>query len=110
MFRKQRQGQTFIEYTLLVGVLVTVLIAMTPMMRRGIQALVKVTADQVGTQQNAEQVAGRFGHMINATTYTKSQQAIVAGERLGVTSKDYSTVQDFTQSSLYLNQGFAEKQ
>ena len=106
MFFKERKGKTFIEYTLVIGILITVLIAMTPMMRRGVQAMVKMTADQLGSQQNAEQKGGRFGQLINSTSYSEVKQDIETRERLGVVSKDYTTDQVYTQSSLYLNQGF----
>lgn len=109
MFYKKRQGQTFIEYSIMLGVLVTALVAMTPMMRRGIQGMVKLMADQVGTQQNAEQVGGRFGHVINSVSFTEVKQDIETIDRLGVAGKIFKTDQTFTDSSIYLNQGFIEK-
>ena len=108
MFRQLR-GQTFIEYTLMIGALVMILVAMIPMVRRGIQAMVKVTADQLGTQKGAEQIGGRFGQMINSSTFTQISQDVKMGERLGVTSKDFVRDKTYTQSSVYLNQGFTEK-
>jgi Flp pilus assembly pilin Flp len=109
MFARNTHGQTFIEYTLMVGALVAVMIAMTPMMRRGIQAMVKVTADQIGTQQGSEQIGGRFGRMMNSTTYSQAQGDTEVGERLGATSKKFLTDKTSSQSTVYLNQGFTEK-
>ena len=107
MFRRQRHGQTFIEYTILIGVLVTVLIAMTPMMRRGIQGMVKIMADQVGNQEGAEQTGGRFGQLINSTSYSESRRTTQMGERLGESTKtDDDEV--YSQTSTYSNQGFSE--
>ena len=110
MFYKRQQGQTFIEYSLMLGILVSVLIVMTPMMRRGIQGMVKVVADQVGTQQNAEQQGGRFGQLINSTTLTRTLQDIESRDWMGIKSKAYIKDQAFTQSSVYMNQGFTEKE
>ena len=52
--RKYR-GQTILEYTIIVGIVVVVLSYMGTSIRRGAQSLVKVTADQLGNQENADQ-------------------------------------------------------
>ena len=106
MFRKRAPGQTFIEYTLLIGILITILVAMTPMLRRGVQAMVKVAADQVGNQHNADQIGGRYGHLINSVASVGVQQDISARERIGVTGKVYDQDQTFIHSNTFLNQGF----
>lgn len=110
MFFKPRQGQTFIEYTILIGVLVTVLVAMTPMIRRATQSMVKVVSDQVGSQKNSEQVGGRFGYVINSTSASRAQQSIESWERLGEVGKDYHVDRTFTQTNTFLNQGWAERE
>ena len=43
------------EYTIIVGIVAVVLSYMGTGIKRGVQSLVKVTADQVGNQQNADQ-------------------------------------------------------
>ena len=50
-----RRGQTILEYTMIIGILTMVLYYMGTGIKRGVKSLVKVTADQVGTQQNADQ-------------------------------------------------------
>ena len=122
MFRKRSPGQTFIEYTIMVGVLVTVLVAMTPMIRRGIQAMVKITADQLGSQQNSEQIGGasqqnsqeaeassRFGRLINSITSAQVTTNVLKREFSGQTSMDYmgNGEQVRTKTKVYLNQGFS---
>ncbi len=106
---RRRCGQTFIEYTLMIGILVTVLLAMTPMIRRGIQGMVRVMSDQVGSQENSEQIGGRSGHMINSTTYTETRANMHRGEQTGVVSVSYDPEQSLTYSKTYLNQGFVER-
>lgn len=50
-----RRGQTVLEYTIIVGIVTVVLFYMGTGIKRGVQSLVKVTADQVGNQQNSDQ-------------------------------------------------------
>lgn len=44
-----------VEYTVVIGVIAMVLFAMQPMVKRATQGMFKSMADQIGTQQNAEQ-------------------------------------------------------
>jgi Flp pilus assembly pilin Flp len=44
-----------LEYTIIVGIVTVVLFYMGTGIKRGLQSLVKITADQVGNQQNADQ-------------------------------------------------------
>ncbi len=48
-------GQTIIEYIVLIGIITVALFYMGPLFKRGVQTLVKVTSDQIGNQQNADQ-------------------------------------------------------
>ncbi len=50
-----RRGQSILEYTIIIGIVTVVLYYMGTGIKRGVQSLVKVTADQVGNQQNADQ-------------------------------------------------------
>src|SRR5271170_5139890 len=50
-----RRGQSVLEYTIIVGIITVVLYYMGTGIKRGVQSMVKVTADQVGNQQNADQ-------------------------------------------------------
>ena len=49
------KGQTIVEYIIIIGIAVTVLYAMGPAFKRGVQSLIKATSDQMAAQQNAEQ-------------------------------------------------------
>lgn len=49
------KGQTVVEYIVLIGIITVALFYMGPLFKRGVQSLVKVTSDQIGGQQNAEQ-------------------------------------------------------
>ncbi len=60
------RGQTMLDYTLLLGVVIAFLVAISPTIKKGTQAMVKTVADEVGYQQNAEQ-PGKVG-LINQET------------------------------------------
>ena len=49
------RAQSMLEYLILIGVVTVVLVALGPLFKRGIQAVVRLTADQLQTQANAEQ-------------------------------------------------------
>jgi hypothetical protein len=67
-----RRGQTILEYTIIVGIVTMVIFYMGTGIKRGFQSLVKVTADQVGNQQNADQdfTDQRQGYMIGSNSMT----------------------------------------
>ena len=113
-----RRGQTILEYTIIVGIVTMVLFYMGTAVKRGVQSLVKVTADQVGNQQNADQDFNDVqpeGYMINSTDVTeesKNKQTTETGYIpvsgipayvSSVTESDYSD----TLSNTYTNGGFA---
>ncbi len=57
--RQDFKGQTIVEYSLLLGIVIAVLLILTPMVKRSTQGMVKVVADELGYQRNAEsQVEG----------------------------------------------------
>ena len=66
----QRRGQSIIEYTLMIGIVSLVMFFMGTGIKRGMQSLIKVTADQVGNQQNADQDFNniRQGYMLASNT------------------------------------------
>ena len=69
------KGQTVIEYVVLIGIITIALFYMGPLLKRGVQSLVKATADQIGNQQRADQdftnTAGS-GFLVGSNTQTVS--------------------------------------
>ena len=61
-------GQGVLEYVIMLGIVVIALAAMSLYFRRGIQAVVKVAADEAGNQKDAED--------INPTTGIKTSSTI----------------------------------
>ncbi len=67
------KGQTIIEYVILMSIVVMVLYAMGPAFKRGVQGVVKVTADQLRPQQEAEQdFSPDQGHLASMDTHSRT--------------------------------------
>src|SRR3990167_6310436 len=60
-----KHGQSLLEYVILISIVGAVLVAMGPYMKRGVQAVVKVTADQLANQEQAEQSVDS-GYLVEA--------------------------------------------
>lgn len=94
---KINSGQSTLEYAILIGVIGVSLSIMTLYFRRGIQAAVRVAADEVGRQQDAEDVDVFNGTTTNATfrQMSESNQAVTKFEGGSQTSVGNS----FTKSN-----------
>lgn len=114
MFKSKRSkkkslsvAQTFVEYTILLGVVIMIMLAMSPMLKRGSQGLVKTVADQIGNQQGADQAA-EYGylkemHTISASEQTKSRTEYLGAITTGISEQVRTTTQQVS------NQGFSEQ-
>ena len=65
-----------IEYTIIVGIITLVLYYMGTSIKRGMQSLIKVTADQVGNQANSDQdfTDSQEGYLIVSNTETQANK------------------------------------
>ncbi len=78
-------GQTMLEYILLIGVVTLVLVSMGTDFKRGLQSFVKVTSDQLGNQESAEQeFNGQSGILINSLTKSNQIRGRLLNEVQGV--------------------------
>lgn len=107
IFQKNITAQTFIEYTLLLGIVVMVYLAISPLIRRTSQGLVKLVADQVGNQLNADQGGGESGHLITAQTKTRVDQKKSQTADLDVLTIEMSE-QTQTRTEQVMNTGLTE--
>lgn len=104
------KGQTMVEYSLLIGIVIAVILAMTPMVKRSAQGMVKIIADEVGYQSNAEQ-RGDEG-LINAEIKTsldrqqQKQESYVGSVHSSLTSYGETTTVD---SKTHSNLGVSEE-
>ena len=115
---RARHGQTILEYTIIIGIVTMMLFYMGTSIKRGLQSLLKVTADQVGNQQNSDQDFSdvRQGYMngsISWTNETKNKEADQigyipsTGKAVEITNISVSETTD-TVSNTITNGGFTE--
>ncbi|MCB9771498.1 MAG: hypothetical protein H6754_02985 [Candidatus Omnitrophica bacterium] len=100
-FLYKKQGQTIVEYTLLIGITIAILLAVTPMIKRGTQGMVKVVSDELGTQQNAEQVGGDGGGLIKSDVKSNFDRQQTKKEWLtGTTHSVFTGYNDSTSTDI----------
>lgn len=82
------QGQTILEYALLIMIVTMVLVYMGTDFKRGIQSMVKVTADQLGNQANSDQDFSyqSSGFLMNSSTRTWQRRQQLSNETQGIVS------------------------
>lgn len=105
-FQKRSQsGQSIIEYSLILSIVLLVILAMSPAIKRSTQGMIKVVADQVGVQQNGDQVFDRqTGHLIEVVTTTRATLQKQTQDTLGVFNYTYGDV-TFVDSTSLVNLG-----
>ena len=106
--KNNKQAQIFLEYTVICGVVVLVLISMNTMIKRGIQGMVKSVADQIGNQASAEQKFDDSGHMESQYTSTRASTDKTTRELFGVTNYIYGDVVT-SDTATATNLGFTEE-
>ena len=52
---KNSKAQSLIEYSIVIGIISVILVAMTPFLKRPYQGMIKTVADQIGIQKAADQ-------------------------------------------------------
>ena len=96
------------EYTIVIGVIVFIMMAMSPMIKRGIQSLTRVVADQIGNQEKADQDFDGSGHLDRSYTVTRSSANKQAQDRVGNIDYTY-TESTFSFSNTISNLGFTQE-
>lgn len=81
-----RLGQTTTEYVILIGIVMAALLSMQVYMKRGMQAMIKVAADQMGKQEDAEEIDPQKGtkrdsQIKTETTGTERLQVFKTGKQ-----------------------------
>ena len=97
------------EYIMVVGLAAVIFLTMGPLFKRAVQSIVKLTADQIAPQQNAEQrITPLSGYLVENYTnvgYAHSKNTI---ENIGIINyavDDY----DVTISNSKVNLGFTNR-
>ena len=91
-----RRGQTILEYTIIVGIVAVMLSIMGTGLKRGVQSLVKITADQVGNQQNSDQ------------DFNDTMQGYMVGTNVMVQDSGFKQIAEGTVFSGTTNASFNE--
>lgn len=107
LIKKKLKAQTMVEYTVILGIIVTVVFFMTPLLKRGIQGMIKITADQIGFQENADQRFDDKGHMEAMYSLSRSQTNKTISETPGSVIYSYND-RISTESQTSSNLGFTE--
>ena len=115
MDNKKTNGQTIVEYTMVLSLIMVVILAMQPMIKRAGQGMIKMMADQIGNQHAADQRAfytlnsiGQEGHLEHALARTQAVMDSQTVEFLGMTNY-VSDDRIETDSEQQSNLGFAPK-
>lgn len=88
--KNNNQAQIFLEYTVISGIVIMILLAMNMTIKRGIQGMIKSVADQIGLQINAEQNFNEItGYMESQRSTTYASMDKTTREFIGVTNYIY---------------------
>jgi hypothetical protein len=94
------KGQTLAEYVIILGVVVAALYVMGPSLKRGVQSVVKTTADQLASQKQADQDFSREGsHLSESTTNSKINNQKTVKEYIYTTNIEVNDTSDTTTTS-----------
>ncbi len=110
MFSKRSvRGQSLIEYTSVIGIIVVIILAVTPLIKRSIQAMIKTTADQIGNQEEAEQRTTdvRGGFLQSSDSITQVTSDVQTVEEFGVMHHVYDETTK-TDTLQKINQGYTQ--
>lgn len=97
------------EYTIILGIIALVLMAMGPMLKRGTQGLIKLVSDQIGVQNNAEQAFDERGHLESTYISVRSKTNKISAALPGKVGYGYLEQVD-TRSNELVNMGFTQTQ
>lgn len=104
-----KKAQTILEYTIVLGAIIIVMFSMGPMIKRGLQSLIKVVADQVGVQNGADQRFDEAGHLEESYIATRGSMDKQTQEITGTTRYIYDDLST-TGSNALINLGFTKDQ
>ncbi len=107
-YSKGQRAQIFLEYVIVIGVVVLIMIAMSTMIKRGTQGMIKVVADQIGEQANAEQRFDDTGFLESSYTSTRAITSKTKEELSGVTTYIFGDTTTI-KSNVHIDMGFTEE-
>jgi len=98
-----KKGQSILEMSLLLVIIVAALIAMQVYLKRGIQGRLRSNADNIGEQYDPSTTVSDFSinHVSNTTTTTTSRDKVAGGFNRLLTQIDSKTHYDNTTRNGY---------
>ena len=106
--RRSVNAQTVIEYVLLIGIVTMALVYMGTDFKRGLQSVVKVTADQLGNQADSDQDSSKQtqqGFLTNSISNSWQSHQLMRTEYIGAITTQEGDFSESTTNSLS-NQSF----
>lgn len=101
------KAQSFTEYTILISIIVMVLFAMSTMMKRGVQGMIKIAADQVGNQKEGDQMFDDDGHLQSSyTTMRANSEKQIDEVPYGAKTYSFKDIVSLS-SNVSINLGFS---
>lgn len=104
-----RAAQTFIEYTVLVGIIAMAFFILNPLIKRGMQGMIRVVSDQVGNQEGGDQAFDDSGHLNASYISVESTVRKDTLESSGTTTYSFND-RTFQRTNALINLGFSEGQ
>lgn len=110
MFRdikRGRQAQSLVEYSMVIGIVVAILIVMQPLIKRSTQGMIKLVADQIGVQNQSDQSFDSSSYLENAYSTTRTTLYEERAEYNTMANYIYSDI-SVTSSTQVMNLGVSE--
>jgi Flp pilus assembly pilin Flp len=79
--RKALCGQQVVEYAILIGIIAVTLMAMQVFAKRGLQAVIKGSADQIGPQSDSQQPMSSSAMTSASSTLTEASSRSESGQQ-----------------------------
>ena len=106
--KKRLHGQGVLEYVLLVGIVVIALIAMTQVIKRATQSLIRSGFAQIGAQVNADQsFSNKTGYLNAQNSFTSDENQRQVVDRVGIINYIHLDRSSSSVNAL-VNLGFTE--
>ena len=100
-----QEAQVFLEYTIIIGVVILIIFAMSAMIKRATQGMILVVADQIGSQENADQDFDSGAYLINSYTSVRANTNMTTDEFVGNITYIFDDV-ILIDTESYFNLGF----
>ncbi|GEM_PF-4663835 len=107
LLRRGRQAQSLIEYSMVIGIVVAILVAMQPLIKRSTQGMIKLVADQIGIQNQSDQPFDSSSYLNITYSTTRTTLFEERTEHNTMANYIYSDI-SVTHSTQVMNLGVSE--